>query len=568
MIYANIADTRIPCELVGMRPNGDGWVAETDDPQIIFKPAKPLAPGWYRISVCVKSESHTSAPQIYFDTGSGFSETLSARLRRGPKADQFYLDVRLPFPAVLARLDPADVPGELEISAIRVRRLSTAELGFRLARHGFDVMRQDPAEFMRRLPVYVDALSNPLFLRLTETAGATGNSRGSYEAWIKRHDFNPETHTDEIKRKIDNLSEQPLISVVMPVFNTPKALLIDAIESVRQQIYPNWEMCIADDRSTKPHVRRVLQRYAASDPRIKVVYRQENGHISQATNSAFALAEGSWIALLDHDDILRPHALAEVALEIARHPEAQLIYSDEDKLDKRGRRYDPYFKPDFSRELFRSQNYLNHLTVHRAENIRVVGGWRPGYEGSQDYDLNLRIFERIDRSTIRHIPKILYHWRAAKGSTAASGSEKNYAFKAGMRALEDHVSRMKLPAVVEEAPNAPFYRLHFSLPKRVPLVSLIVPTRDNVELLRGSVGTIIEKTDYPNYEIIIVDNGSVEKETLAYFDELNARRNVRILRYDQPFNYSAINNFAVAKANGSIVGLINNDVEVISVDFH
>ncbi len=353
----------------------------------------------------------------------------------------------------------------------------------------------------------------------------------------------------------------------MPTYNTPAPLLCEAIDSVLSQIYPHWQLCIADDASTAPHVREILTEYAQGDSRIRLVLREENGHISAATNSAFGTAEGDWIALLDHDDILRPHALAEVALEIERHPDAELIYSDEDKLDMRGRRYDAYFKPDFSRELFRSQNYLNHLTVHRAANIRAVGGWRKGFEGSQDYDINLRILERIDQCRIRHIPKILYHWRAVEGSTATAGGEKNYAYDAGLRALREHAERLKLPAVVEPAPDTPFYRMHFSVPRPAPLVSLIIPTRDKVELLRGCIDSIRRKTTYAAYEIIVVDNGSVEPATLAYFEEIARLDNVRILSWDKPFNYSAINNHAVSEANGEIVGLVNNDIEVISPDW-
>ena len=353
----------------------------------------------------------------------------------------------------------------------------------------------------------------------------------------------------------------------MPVYNTPAQLVDEAIASVVGQIYQNWELCIADDCSTKRHVRRVLKKWQRRDSRIKLVFRKENGHISHSTNSAFALADGEWIALMDHDDLLRPHALAEVALEIARHPKSEIIYSDEDKIDAKGRRYDPYFKPDFSRELFRSQNYLNHLTVHRAENIRAVDGWRPGFEGSQDYDLNLRILERIDMANIRHIPKVLYHWRAVAGSTAVSGDQKSYAFTAGLRALEEHVARTGLPASVEQAPGTPFYRLRFDVPDPQPLVSLIIPTRDNVALLKNCVDSILEKTTYRNYEILIVDNGSKEPTTQAYFRQLKKAGNIRVLAYDHPFNYSAINNFAVGKAKGEIVGLINNDIEVISPDW-
>ena len=303
---------------------------------------------------------------------------------------------------------------------------------------------------------------------------------------------------------------------------------------------------------------------AARDSRIKVVFREENGHIAHATNSAFALATGEWVAMLDHDDLLRPNALAEVALEIARHPDAEIIYSDEDKIDEHGRRYDHHFKPDFSRELFRSQNYLNHLTVHRAENIRAVGGWRPGFEGSQDYDLNLRIFERISAADIRHIPKVLYHWRAVRGSTAWAGSEKSYAYTAGLHALQEHVERMFLPATAEKAPDTPFYRLRFNVPDPAPLVSLIIPTRDKVDLLRDCIESIRARTTYRNFEIVVVDNCSTESETIDYLTRLKETREASVLSYNGPFNYSAINNFAVAKARGSVIGLVNNDIEVIS----
>jgi GT2 family glycosyltransferase len=353
----------------------------------------------------------------------------------------------------------------------------------------------------------------------------------------------------------------------MPVYNTPETLLRAAIDSVFGQVYDNWQLCIADDCSVAPHVRKVLNNYAARDKRVKVIFRQENGHISRATNTAFSLAEGDWIALLDHDDLLRPHSLAEVAMEINRHPEAEIIYSDEDKLDQRNNRYDPYFKPDFSRELFRSQNYLNHLTVHRAQNISAVGGWRTGFEGSQDYDLSLRIFERIDAKNIRHIPKVLYHWRAVEGSTASSGAEKTYAYEAGFRALQEHVARTKLAANVEDVPNTPFYRLRFSIPKNRPLVSLIIPTRDEVQLLQGCIRSILEKTTYPKYEILIINNRSTRNDTYTYFSELKKLPNVRVIPYDKPFNYSAMNNFAVSEAQGPIVGLINNDIAVISPDW-
>ncbi|WP_083566925.1 glycosyltransferase family 2 protein [Hyphomicrobium sp. CS1GBMeth3] len=389
-----------------------------------------------------------------------------------------------------------------------------------------------------------------------------------YQTWILRHDTLEEADIVALRARVSAIADPPLISVVMPVYNPPEDLLRAAIESVRAQVYHNWELCIADDASPAAHVRLLLADYAVRDPRIKLVIRPSNGHISEATNSAFALASGAWVALMDHDDLLSPNALAEVALEIARHPDAELIYSDEDKIDPTGAyRFEPHFKPDFSRELFRAQNYLNHLTVHRAANIRAVGAWRKGFEGSQDYDLNLRIFERIDPSKIRHVPKILYHWRAVEGSTAAGGEQKTYAYSAGLSALQEHVARSGLRATAEPAPRGPFYRLRLGLPEPQPLASLIIPTRDRLDMLSRCIGSIRNKTTYANYEIIVVDNGSTEQETRRYLDALAEEPRTRVLRYDKPFNYAAINNFAVGEAAGTVIGLVNNDIEVISPDW-
>jgi GT2 family glycosyltransferase len=562
-------DRTVAREFASIRVNAiEGFDLEAldNDPQIIFKPPDVLPPGWYRIDLDTATPARLN-PQVFFDFGGGFSEVFSTRLRRARGPGRYFAIVRLPFPVLEVRLDPMEEPGRVSIVSFRFRRQAPHERAVSLGYQGLRMMRRHPRAFISRLPIYLRALRHPVFLQMRETPNIQGGGSGTYDDWIKRHDFNGERDVEALRAETDALAHKPLISVVMPVYNTPAKLLEEAIDSVVGQIYLNWELCIADDRSTEPHVRRILEGWQRRDSRIKVVLREENGHISHATNSAFALATGEWIALLDHDDLLRPNALAEVALEVARHPDAELIYSDEDKLDASGRRYDPYFKPDFSRELFRSQNYLNHLTVHRAENIRAVGGWRPGFEGSQDYDLNLRIFERVDMGNIRHIPKVLYHWRAVEGSTAAAAGEKNYAYTAGQRALEDHVARMKLPATVEPAPDTPFYRLKFAVPEPQPLVSLVIPTRDRLELVRNCVDSILEKTTYRNYEIVIVDNGSVEEETLAWFAKIRRKSNIRVQSYKKPFNYSAINNFAVGKAKGGIVGLINNDIEVISPDW-
>lgn len=427
--------------------------------------------------------------------------------------------------------------------------------------------------YLKRYPDLARAGVNPLLhyldfgMREDREIFPADNATQDYHDWIAREERSGTKERAEIRRRAEKLSPRPLISIIMPTYNTPIALLREAIDSVLAQAYDHWELCIADDGSSHPEVLEALAAYAEADQRIKVVYREEQGGISRASNSALEIATGKWVAMLDHDDLLAPQALLRVAETIKTKPRSQVIYSDEDKITESGHRYGVYFKPDFSLELFRSQNYLNHLTVHRTENVRTVGGWRTGFEGSQDYDLTLRIIERIPASAICHIADVLYHWRVVAGSTALALSEKSYAYTAGLRALNDHINRLKLAAVAEEAPGVPFYRLRFFPPRPAPLVSIIIPTRDKVDLLRMSVGSILDKTSYEPFEILVIDNGSVEEETLAYFAELAESPRVRVIPYPHPFNYAAINNLGAREARGDILALLNNDIEVITSDW-
>lgn len=545
--------------------DGDRFLSLTNDPQFIITPSCTIERGWHELSVDMSGKKITN-PRIYFDMGYGISEDHSVGLCMSPETGQYYASVFLPHKVTSLRFDPTEESrSEFQLKCFAAERRGRIETGLWLVKQFVKTARSDFRHALNRAWNYAKRRSRLGFVH-GETA-ARLPIKYSYKTWIATYDYLPTRDKPALVKAIQNLEHKPLISVLMPVYNTPVELLDDAIMSVISQAYPHWEMCIADDCSTNTSTRSRLQFWAQKDSRIKVAYRKENGHISNATNSAFEMATGEWIALLDHDDLLRENALAEVVLEINRHPDAQIIYSDEDKIDKDGVRYDPYFKPEFSRELFRSQNYFNHLTVHRAENIRAVGGWRVGYEGSQDYDLNLRIIEHTPPQTIRHIPKVLYHWRSIEGSTALAGSEKDYTYDAGKRALEDHIQRLNLPATVEDIADVPFYRVRYSIADPAPMVSLIIPTRDKLDLLQGCINSILEKTTYENYEIIIVDNGSVEKDTLQYFSEITQSGKIRVLNYNKPFNYSAINNFAVSQANGSIVGLVNNDIEVISPEW-
>jgi glycosyltransferase involved in cell wall biosynthesis len=389
---------------------------------------------------------------------------------------------------------------------------------------------------------------------------------GNYREWIRRYDTLTRADRAAIRRQIGQLERRPLISVLLPVFNVNPRWLQRAIESVRAQIYDNWELCVVDDASTDPRIWKLLQRYASRDSKIKIHRRAMNGHISATSNDALAIATGDYVALLDHDDELAPAALYFVAHELNRAPDAQLIYSDEDKLDARGRRSDPYFKPDWNPDLFSSQNYVSHLGVYAIELVRNAGGFRVGFEGSQDYDLLWRCTERIESAKIRHIPRVLYHWRIAEQSTATFALAKPYAQDAAIRAAQEHFDRIGVPARVERH-YANYLRVKYSLPVNRPLVSLVIPTRDRADHLRRCIESILAKTNYEPFEIIVVDNESVEPVTLEYFDQLKRRRVAVVHRIAGPFNYSRLNNLGVAAANGSIIALLNNDLEVKNDDW-
>jgi glycosyltransferase involved in cell wall biosynthesis len=384
-----------------------------------------------------------------------------------------------------------------------------------------------------------------------------------YSEWIARFDSTTPAMRSDLRRQLRRLVRQPLISIVLPVYNPDLRLLEAAIDSVRNQIYERWELCIADDASTDPRVRPFLERTAASEPRIKITFRDRNGHISACSNSALALATGEWCALLDQDDALAESAFAFVALEIDRHPDAAMIYSDEDKIDEIGTRSNPFFKPDWNPELFLGQNFVNHLGCYRTELLREIGRFREGFEGSQDYDLVLRCVERLSPEQIRHVPRILYHWRAIGGSLAAVPDAKPYAREAARRAIADHAKRLGMPGTVAPCPeNNESHRFIYALPQSKPLVSIIIPTRDRVALLRQCVESVRARTDYQRFEILVVDNGSVQEETLRFLREADADKSIRVVVDRGSFNYSRLNNRAALEARGQILVFLNNDTEV------
>ena len=335
----------------------------------------------------------------------------------------------------------------------------------------------------------------------------------SYAEWIAQNEA-PAHLYSHFKEKSLGWQHQPLVSVVMPTYNSPLHFLAQAIESVQAQVYPHWELCIADDASTNPEVQAFLREAAQKDARISVVLRNQNGHISESSNSALEIAQGEWVALLDHDDLLHPMALYELVNTLQSHPEAQIVFSDEDKIDEKGERFGPYFKTDYNPELMWAQNMISHLGCYKKSTLDAIGGFRKGFEGSQDYDLALRVIQRSKPYQIVHIPRVLYHWRAIIGSTALAPNEKPYAETASRKALFEHLAALQIPASVEPAPDLSYMnRVRPLLQKPDPLISLLIPTKDGIDLLKQCIQSVKQKSSYKFYEILVVNNNSLLAES-------------------------------------------------------
>lgn len=384
-----------------------------------------------------------------------------------------------------------------------------------------------------------------------------------YRKWLKTHYPQSNNNRDQHFAQIKHFEKKPVVSVVLPVYNAKPIWIRKAVESVKNQIYPHYQLCIADDKSTDHSTLRYLKQIEHEE-KIQIIYRKENGHISAASNSALELAIGEYVCFLDHDDELAPQALFRVVQAINRSPHLMFLYSDEDKINEKGLRSEPHFKSSWNPELLRSYNYINHLAVYCRERLMAMGGLREGYEGAQDYDLILRYTEGLQDNQIAHLPEILYHWRKISTSTAYEKEVKPYVGEAGRLALTDHLSRSGVEATVNAIPDLTnTFHVQYAL-KKQPLISIVIPTRDHADMLRRCIESIRAKTAYPMYEILIVNNRSEEQNTLDYLLEIEDIDNIRVIPYDKEFNYSALNNYAVSEAGGDVVCLLNNDTEVIS----
>ena len=399
---------------------------------------------------------------------------------------------------------------------------------------------------------------------------------GPKEFWIRLHErFEPEEVPygpwyeayvpDEAaleKQRHHHFEYSPLISVAVPAYRTPEKFLAQMIDSLLAQTYGNWELCIANGSPEDGAMKKVLEEYTKKDSRIRVSELTENKGIAGNTNAALEMARGEFVGLLDHDDLLAPNALYEIVRALDEDRTLDAVYTDEDKVTTElDEHFQPHLKPDFNLDLLRSNNYICHFFVVRRSIVQKVGGFRQEFDGAQDHDFIFRCIETAEK--VGHIPEILYHWRTHKASTADNPASKMYAFDAGKRAIEAHLKRTGTEGTVSHTPDLGFFRVKYPVQGQ-PLVSIIIPNKNEKETLKACIDSIREKTEYPNYEIIIVENNSTTDEIFQYYKELSQDPRIRLLRWKKEFNYSAINNYGVRHANGEYLLFLNNDVTVIT----
>jgi O-antigen biosynthesis protein len=530
------------------------WMATNLDPQFLIANAELLAGRKIRISFKLEAaENIIILPKLYLDCGTGTSEFNSIELQilPGNRVNQV---ISFPWNIKFLRFDPMAQMGAFTVKSFTIDVLGRTET--LLTR-----LKRTITSWLKGGQTNSQIVHNP------GPRTTVPEEEKTYERWIRLYEPNPNLYP-EFRKWSQAWHKRPLISIILPTYNTPKIWLREAIDSVLNQAYENWELCIADDASTKPYVKDILKEYASKDSRIKIVLRSKNGHISTASNSAMELATGNFVGLFDHDDLLHPLALYFSAEEINASPDAMLIYSDEDFISSDGERNLPYFKCEFNYDLFLAHNMITHFGIYKTSLVRELGGFREDFDGAQDYDLALRFIEKISFEQIKHIPRVLYHWRMHSDSSASGSDAKPYAHIAAMRSIQEHLDRKQVAAKVESAAEAKgCNRVRYTLPITQPSVEIIIPTRDGLELLRQCLISIVNKTTYQNYVITIIDNGSVESDTLSYLQEITRDQRIRVKRDDSPFNFSALNNRVGLKSTADFVLLLNNDIEVINTDW-
>ncbi|HEY1381062.1 MAG TPA: glycosyltransferase family 2 protein [Gemmataceae bacterium] len=548
------------------------WKALHDDPRFIVSCYLPA--GWVRVRLKMHAPARGQI-EFYAERHGDFgTDTLLGQfsLAHGDTDEEFYLHLSQPTRAL--RIDPLDSAGMFRIDRLEVTPRPAWTLASDALRRKLRLLRA----YRNTGPVLRRGLALLLTGRWGQVAAkwklglndARCTRHGFYEPdkayakWVERRRL---TNADRAEQRAwaDGLAAPPRISVLMPTYNTPERFLRLAVESVRRQTYPHWELCVADDGSSEPHVRAVLDEYAANDDRIKLAAPGRHGGIAAATNAALASATGDYVALLDHDDELAEHAFYRMAQAVVADPSADMLYSDEDKLQPDGKRVRPFFKPDWSPEFFLGCMYTCHLGLYRTSLVRDLGGFRPTFDGAQDYDLVLRLVERTER--IVHVPDVLYHWRVVPNSTSAGVGAKPGAHAAGLRALQEHLHRTGRGGRAEVGPSAGLNFVRFDVVGQ-PTVSIIVPSLCRpgdrgpamVERCVAAVGRV---SRYRKYEIIVLDRHTMPPA----MERSLAKAGVKRVTYDDEFNWSRVNNLAARHAAGEHLLFLNDDTEPDSPDW-
>ena len=386
-----------------------------------------------------------------------------------------------------------------------------------------------------------------------------------YQAWIEKNMPRP-SDLDDHRRNIEFFSYKPFFSILVPVYNPQVTYFRAMLDSLLAQVYPHFEVCLADDASTNKEIQKIIKEYAAKDPRIQYILRKENGHISACSNSALSIATGEFAVLVDHDDLITEDALYQVARTLNEEANTDFLYSDEDKINDSNQFHEAHFKPDWSPDNFLSRNYICHLAVLRTAILREVGGFREGFEGSQDYDLFLRFFEKTNK--IVHIPKVLYHWRVHRASTAMNQEAKPYAFIAGQKALAEALVRRNEPGRVLHGASPGTYVVRYQRTENAK-ISILIPSKNKANVLSACLHSIFEKSSYKNFEVIVIDNGSSEADVFRLYATMDEKYPEQFNYYlhDIPFNFSSLINHGRSKATGDFLLLLNNDTEVITEDW-
>lgn len=539
------------------------------DPWILFHldPALAKAGGLGILTIDARpfDSEHSLSGQIYLDYGDGFQEKTSLPF----SSTNAPISLLLAYPEHVraVRWDPDRKSNIIHLPTLSFRPVDDVAEAEILVRESA-ASDLDPTPLIELAKACFDRIA----MRPQEAAEATLAMMVSsfdldahYRRWLFRYERPSPRDYGIIATMTNSMAYKPTFSFVMPTYNTPLPLLRDCLDAMLAQTYTDFEICVADDHSPNPDVISVLAEYAARDARVKYVRSPKNGHISDASNRALKLASGEFIVLVDHDDVIPDYTLFVVAYYLNLHPNADVLFSDEDKIDLHNNRFAPYFKGEFSKFLMYGHNMVSHLGVYRRSLVQEIGGFRLGLEGSQDYDLLLRCYERSSDERIVHIPHVLYHWRTTPGSTAISPDQKGYAIVAAQLAINGHFERTNMPfrSCDGFAPGCTGVRPAHNLDTTV---SIIIPTRNGLDVLEPCIDSIL-KTVPEHVEILVIDNGSDDPATLAYLDTMASEGTLRVLRYDKPFNFSEINNFAVTHATGDILCFLNNDTEVLASDW-